>query len=79
MVGPNADEVEVLLGNYNGQPSKAVTPLAGLRARAGEKIEVFCAKGCDVKDPSPVGIGEATMLAAEADVVVAVVGLTQAP
>jgi len=76
VVGPNADEVEVLLGNYNGQPSKAVTPLEGLRTRAGEKIEVVYAKGCDVKDPSAVGIGEATMLAAEADVVVAVVGLT---
>src|SRR5215469_15737942 len=26
VIGPNADAAEVLLGNYNGQPSKSVTP-----------------------------------------------------
>jgi beta-glucosidase len=32
VVGPLADQVPVLLGNYNGQPSHAVTALDGLRA-----------------------------------------------
>ena len=31
VIGPNADAVNVLLGNYNGQPSRATTPLAGIR------------------------------------------------
>jgi beta-glucosidase len=32
MVGPLADQVPVLLGNYNNQPSRAVTALAGIRS-----------------------------------------------
>ncbi|MHC4295331.1 MAG: glycoside hydrolase family 3 protein, partial [Planctomycetota bacterium] len=31
VIGPNADDAEVLLGNYNGTPSKSVTPLEGIR------------------------------------------------
>ena len=31
VIGPNADAAEVLLGNYNGQPSKSVTPLEGIK------------------------------------------------
>ena len=31
VIGPNADDVPVLLGNYNGQPSRATTPLGGIR------------------------------------------------
>lgn len=32
VVGPLADQVPVLLGNYNGQPSHAVTALEGIKA-----------------------------------------------
>jgi beta-glucosidase len=30
VIGPNASEADVLLGNYNGQPSISVTPLEGI-------------------------------------------------
>lgn len=33
VVGPNADSVDALVGNYNGTPSHPVTVLAGLRQR----------------------------------------------
>ncbi|WP_347302700.1 glycoside hydrolase family 3 C-terminal domain-containing protein [Croceibacterium sp. TMG7-5b_MA50] len=33
VIGPNADSVDALVGNYNGTPSAPVTVLAGLRAR----------------------------------------------
>jgi beta-glucosidase len=33
VIGPNADNVESLLGNYNGEPTAPVTPLAGLRGK----------------------------------------------
>ncbi|WP_233221976.1 glycoside hydrolase family 3 protein [Allosphingosinicella deserti] len=33
VIGPNADNVDALVGNYNGTPSAPVTVLAGLRAR----------------------------------------------
>ena len=31
VIGPDADDREVLLGNYNGEPSRYVTPLHGIR------------------------------------------------
>jgi beta-glucosidase len=34
VIGPNADEAEVLVGNYNGTPIAPVTVLAGIRAAA---------------------------------------------
>lgn len=33
VIGPNADSIDALVGNYNGTPSKPVTLLAGLKAR----------------------------------------------
>ncbi len=36
VVGPNADSVDALVGNYNGTPSQPVTALKGLRARFGD-------------------------------------------
>ncbi len=33
VIGPNADNVDALVGNYNGTPSNPVTVLAGLRER----------------------------------------------
>jgi beta-glucosidase len=33
VIGPNADSVDALVGNYNGTPSQPITVLAGIRAR----------------------------------------------
>lgn len=38
VIGPNADNFSVLIGNYNGDPIRPVTPLEGLRERAGAGI-----------------------------------------
>src|SRR5262249_39258153 len=45
VIGPNADAAEVLLGNYNGQPSKSVTPLAGIRNKVSPGTKVLYALG----------------------------------
>ncbi len=50
VIGPNADDVEVLLGNYNGTPSRPVTPLAGIRAKVGPSVNVLYARGCDIAE-----------------------------
>ena len=31
VIGPNADQARMLLGNYNGEPSDPITPLRGIR------------------------------------------------
>ena len=43
VIGPNADTVDSLVGNYNGTPSKPVTVLAGLRARFPEAKVAYVA------------------------------------
>ncbi len=45
VIGPNADEAEVLVGNYNGTPIAPVTVLAGIRAAAGPGTKVTFARG----------------------------------
>ncbi|MEA3407111.1 MAG: glycoside hydrolase family 3 C-terminal domain-containing protein [Chloroflexota bacterium] len=77
VVGPNADDVEVLLGNYNGTPSAATTPLQGIREIVSEDTTVRYAQGCSVTGTSTEGFPEAVTAAEEADVVIACVGISQ--
>jgi beta-glucosidase len=45
VIGPYADNLDVLLGNYNGTPSDPVTILKGIMNRAGEHTQVHYATG----------------------------------
>ncbi len=45
VIGPNADESEVLLGNYSGQPSKSVTALEGIKNRVSPATKVLYTLG----------------------------------
>jgi beta-glucosidase len=53
VIGPNADSVETLLGNYNGDPSAPVTPLAGLRGKLGNRTKILYAQGGELADGMP--------------------------
>ncbi len=81
IVGPLADQTAVLLGNYTGTPTHTVSMLEGMRAEfPGATITYvpgtsFLSKGglapaSDVPDPAAVAA------ARNADVVIAVVGIT---
>ncbi|MBN2744764.1 MAG: glycoside hydrolase family 3 C-terminal domain-containing protein [Marinilabiliaceae bacterium] len=52
VIGPNADNTDVLLGNYHGYPSNPVTPYAGIRAKL-PSAEVTYAQGCRHADELP--------------------------
>ena len=45
VVGPNANNVDALLGNYNGIPKKPVTVLQGLRNRLEPRVKIHYAPG----------------------------------
>lgn len=56
VIGPNADSLDALVGNYNGTPSAPVTVLGGLRARFPKaKIEYVQGIGLvgPAEDPVP--------------------------
>jgi len=76
VVGPNADSVDVLLGNYNGTPSWASTPLTGLRDKLGVGVQVRYAAGCEHRGEDASGYEEAVAAARESDVVIACLGLS---
>jgi beta-glucosidase len=45
LIGPNADNFAILIGNYNGEPIHPVTPLKALQAKLG-KSGVLYTTGC---------------------------------
>ena len=48
VVGPNADDLVTLLGNYYGTPSRPVTILAGIRSAVSPGTRVLYARGVDL-------------------------------
>ena len=75
VIGPNADNVTALLGNYNGIPDIYSTPLRGIQ----EKTEVLYAPGCRLylADDRDMGFADrdALVAAKNADVVILCMGL----
>ncbi|HEX5399094.1 MAG TPA: glycoside hydrolase family 3 C-terminal domain-containing protein [Verrucomicrobiae bacterium] len=83
VIGPNADSVPMLQGNYNGRASHPVTILDGIKQVAGPGIEVTYAEGGPValldngsNKPDPDQIARAVAAAKSADVVICVGGIT---
>jgi beta-glucosidase len=54
VIGPNADQWRMLLGNYNGIPSNPVTPLRGIREAVSRRTRVLYARGSDLADGFPL-------------------------
>ena len=85
VIGPYANEVPVLLGNYNGVPSHPVTILQGIKNRAGN-LNIFYAVGTETpgklandslkRIQEDVLINEAISKARKADFIVFVGGIS---
>ncbi|MEZ4699093.1 MAG: glycoside hydrolase family 3 C-terminal domain-containing protein [Rhodothermales bacterium] len=54
VIGPNADQWLMLLGNYNGVPADVVTPLRGIREAVSPQTEVRYARGAELADGFPM-------------------------
>jgi beta-glucosidase len=82
VIGPNADAVDMLAGNYKGAASHPVTILDGIKQIAGAGIEVTYAAGCPLalkndnsNQPTPEATAQAVAAAKSADAVIYVGGL----
>jgi beta-glucosidase len=81
VIGPNADDKSILLGNYNGTPSSHTTLLRGIQEAAKENNQkIYYARGCDIfgneahawaEQPTR----EAIIAANKSDVVIMIMGL----
>lgn len=72
VLGPNANEG--LLGSYSATGAQGITPLAGLRNRAGKRLTIRYAWGCDASGDDTKGIQKAVRAASGADVAILVAG-----
>jgi len=54
VIGPNADDMQILLGNYHGTPVTAVTPLEGIRRSVSLETTLYHAPGCALADGMPL-------------------------
>ncbi len=77
VIGPNANDMMVLLGNYHGMPSKYVTPLRGIKNRISSESGVLSAVGCEMKKKSKKGFAEAKEIAKKSDIIIMCLGLSQ--
>jgi len=79
VIGPNANDAEILLGNYNGEPNHIITPLEGIQ-KALVNTNVMYAKGCNVIDTPNYNpqkeFKEALSIAEKAEVIVFVGGIS---
>lgn len=83
VVGPNADSVRALIGNYFGTPSKKTTILEGIQKAVTPGTRVYYSIGCGLFQPHAESWlakedereSEAVISAQHSDVVVAVMGL----
>lgn len=50
VLGPNANDIGVLYGNYNGFSSKPITILDGIKNKLGSSATVLYEKGCPLHD-----------------------------
>ncbi|MDG1870638.1 MAG: glycoside hydrolase family 3 C-terminal domain-containing protein [Flavobacterium sp.] len=53
VIGPNANDLDVLLGNYNGYPSNGISPFMGIKNKL-PNAEVKFAQGCSVAQGLPI-------------------------
>lgn len=77
VVGPNADDLEALMGNYNGTPSKPVTLLTGIKKRFPNSNVIY-AQGTGLIGPATELTAEkdAIKAARQADLVIVAMGLS---
>jgi beta-glucosidase len=50
VIGPNADNFESLIGNYNGIPKNPVTVLKGIKGKVNPDTKIIYAEGSDLAD-----------------------------
>ncbi len=76
IIGPLADSKSDMLGSWSaaGQWEKCVTLSQGIRSRAGKKVKVLTARGCNIDDNDKSGFNEAISVARKAGFIILALG-----
>lgn len=76
VLGPNADNANTQLGNYNGQPSVVTTVLQGIKDKLGTGTEIFYSKATNFVDTTQPDFSKLIDSVKDADVLIYVGGIS---
>jgi len=76
LLGPNSNNPEVQLGNYNGFPTRIITPLDGLKDELGEKVQIYTDTVIGYYGNTPVSFAATLNKIKDADLIIYVGGIS---
>ncbi|MDR2086858.1 MAG: glycoside hydrolase family 3 C-terminal domain-containing protein [Dysgonamonadaceae bacterium] len=76
IVGPNVDNAETQLGNYNGFPSRIITLLDGIRDEVGGKVSIYCDTVIGYYGKTPASFAAALNNVKDADLIIYAGGIS---
>jgi beta-glucosidase len=76
VLGPNADNVNTQLGNYNGQPSVVTTVLQGIKDKLGSSAEIFYSRATNFVDTAQPDFAKLIDSVKDADILIYVGGIS---
>jgi beta-glucosidase len=75
VLGPNADNANTQLGNYNGEPSVVITVLQGIKSKL-KNVDIFYSKATDFVSTEPEDFSKLIDSIKDADVIIYVGGIS---
>ena len=76
VIGPNANDPEVQLGNYNGFPTRIVTPLDGIKEKLGDNVEIYTDSVIGYSGETPKSFATTINNVKDADLIIYVGGIS---
>jgi beta-glucosidase len=76
VIGPNAEDLDVLRGNYSSTPSKYTTFLQGIKQKVTSETQILYVKGCGLNIESKGEIRRAIEAANKSELVIMVLGIS---
>ena len=76
VLGPNADNANTQLGNYNGQPSVVTTVLQGIKNKLGDTTKIFYSRATNFVDTTQPDFSKLIDSVKDADVIIYVGGIS---
>ena len=76
MLGPNADNANTQLGNYNGQPSVVTTVLQGIKDKLKDTTKIFYSRATNFVDTTDPDFSKLIDSLKDADVLIYVGGIS---
>ncbi|MDR1611137.1 MAG: glycoside hydrolase family 3 C-terminal domain-containing protein, partial [Candidatus Symbiothrix sp.] len=76
ILGPNINRPDVQLGNYNGFPSRIITPLDGIKEVLGKNVKIYSDTVIDYYGETPKSFASTIKNVKDADLIIYVGGIS---